>query len=136
MRYMFDSEHGFTTEDVQGIELGNRVMEAGYWENGGTAYDRDTAQIAIATNAAVAEARAYEEYGLLDGHRGPEPGTSEWYYEQQGYDPEPDWSTDPAVDSRNGLLYYGDGQVTRYDGTVIHEEEKEAGLWTTDIWAK
>lgn len=42
-----------------------------------------------------------------------------------GYDAEPDWSTDPAVDSRHGLLYYNDGRVTTHDGTVIHESAAE-----------
>jgi hypothetical protein len=59
-------------------------------------------------------------------HGGPEPGTNEWYY-ARGHSDEPDWSKDPAVDDRHGLLYYGDGNVTQFDGTVVHEAPKEAG---------
>jgi hypothetical protein len=61
-----------------------------------------------------------------DREDGPEPGTNEWHYEY-GYDPEPDWSSNPAVDDRHGHLYYNDGKVTQFDGTVIHEAPKEAG---------
>ncbi len=77
--------------------------------------------------AAEAERQAFpDSYQRLEPSEldGPEPGTNEWYYER-GYDPEPDWSTDPAVDWRHGLLYYDDGRVTTYDGTVIHEAVAE-----------
>src|SRR5258708_25509715 len=61
MTYIYDPEGGTRdSDDARGIELGSRVMDADYWENGGTAFDRDTAQISISSNAAVAEAMAQD----------------------------------------------------------------------------
>lgn len=48
----------------------------------------------------------------------PEPGTNEWYYDN-GYDPEPDWSQNPAVDPVHGTRYYDDGRTATWDGTEI-----------------
>jgi hypothetical protein len=55
-----------------------------------------------------------------DPEPGPEPGTNEWYY-KHGYDPEPDWGKDPAVDLRTGAKYYNDGRVVDHRGRVVHE---------------
>ena len=66
MRFYYDHEYeGTTTEDVQKVELGLDVIQAMDWENGTTwpgvrtLQDEEQAEIAIATNAAVAEAIAH-----------------------------------------------------------------------------
>jgi hypothetical protein len=48
----------------------------------------------------------------------PDPGTREWYIEQ-GWDGEPDWDQNPAVDPIHGTRYYDDGRIIAYDGTEI-----------------
>ncbi len=93
---------------------------------------RDWIIARLATDQAESAAVEAERQAFVDSYEPPdpdardtpEPGTNEWYYER-GYDPEPDWSADPAVDWRHGLLYYKDGLVTSYDGTVIHEAVAE-----------
>jgi hypothetical protein len=61
MTYIYDPEGGTRdSDDARGIELGSRVMDADYWENRGTAFDRDAAQISISSNAAAAEAMAQD----------------------------------------------------------------------------
>jgi hypothetical protein len=95
---------------------------------------RGWVDIRLKEDKAEAAAAEAERQAFLDSYLppdpaerdAPEPGTNEWYYDH-GYDAEPDWSTDPAVDWRHGRLYYNDGRVTTYDGTVIHEAVAEDG---------
>jgi len=54
------------------------------------------------------------------GYSEPEPGTNEWHYKTGNYvDPEPDWSTDPAIDERTGTRYYSNGRVVDGFGREI-----------------
>jgi hypothetical protein len=73
--------------------------------------------------------RAEYEREFWAGYEGasPEPGTAEWHYEH-GYDPEPDWTHDPAADPRDGTRYYDDGRITTWDGKAVKEATPEPTL--------
>lgn len=75
------------------------------------------------------DAEYFEAHPGTRDEIGPEPGTDEWYVQNQEYDPEPDWTQEPANDWRHGLLYYNDGRVTDYDGKEIQGPtiDKEPG---------